>query len=72
MCMLNMSQRVTQTVQLVTVFSFQISASMCAMCMEKCVCVVVLSASLDSCPLVGVGDGTNFRQVNRSASTHTH
>lgn len=41
--------------------------------MEKCVCVI-FSASLDSCPLVSVGDEVNFLLVNRGRRerTHTH
>lgn len=38
-------------------------------CMEKHLCVV-FSASLDPRPLVTVGDGVNFPQVNKG-STHT-
>ena len=34
---------------------------------------VIFSASLDSCPLVSVGDGVNFLQVNkRGSGGHTH
>lgn len=33
---------------------------------------VIFSASLDSCPLVSVGDEVNFLQVNRGSGGHTH